>query len=249
MRNKQMHWIVAGILALIAVGSSGLAFAHPGGGGGGGGYGGGGGGHGGGGYHGGGGGYHGGGGGYHGGGGGYHGGGGGYHGGGGGYRGGWHGGGGYGHGWYRGGFYGGWGGLGYGVFFATLPWYYDTYWWDGASYYYADNNYYQWNNNAAEYETVQPPPGLVDQMQTQPPATRELFVYPKAGQSNEQLARDRDDCHRWAVAQVGFDPRVVAGSAGTNATSQSPADSTAAKGADYLRADGACLTGRNYSVE
>jgi len=45
------------------------------------------------------------------------------------------------HGWYGGGYYGAWGGLGYGLFFATLPWYYDTYWWDGAPYYYADDVY------------------------------------------------------------------------------------------------------------
>ncbi len=240
MRTQRMHWIVPVSLALIAVGSSGFAFAHSGGGGGGGGHGGGGGGHGGGGFHGGGG-YRGGGG-FRGGGGWY--GGGGY----GGYRGGYGGRGGYG---WRGG-YGGWGwrGLGYGLFFATLPWYYDMYWWDGVPYYYADDNYYQWNNDAGEYETVQPPAGLVDQVQTQAPANRELFVYPKAGQSNEQLARDREDCHRWAVGQSGFDPRVAdVGSAGRTATGQSSADSTGAKRADYLRAEGACLIGRNYSVE
>ncbi len=236
MRNTRKHGIVAASLALIAVGSSGLAFAHSGGGGG---HGGGGGGHGGGGFHGGGrgGGFYGGG---------YRGG---WHGGGGGYRGGWRGGGGYGYGWYRGGFYGGWGGLGYGLFFATLPWYYDTYWWDGVPYYYADDNYYQWNNSAAEYETVQPPPGLVDQVQTQAPAMRELFIYPKAGQSNEQLARDREDCHRWAVGQSGFDPTATGASSASPPANSEPAGPSTTKRANYLRAEGACLIGRNYSVE
>jgi hypothetical protein len=117
------------------------------------------------------------------------------------------------------------------------------------SYYYADDNYYQWNDSDSAYETVQPPPGLVDQVQAQAPPS-ELFIFPKAGQSNEQLARDREDCHRWAVAQVGFEPPVAAaGAAGTPATSSSSADSTAAKRTDYLRADGACLMGRNYTVE
>jgi hypothetical protein len=139
--------------------------------------------------------------------------------------------------------------LGYGLFFATLPLYYDTYWWDGVPYYYADENYYQWNNNAAEYETVQPPPGLIDQVQTQTPAMRELFIYPKAGQSNEQLARDREDCHRWAVGQSGFDPTAAVAASGAPAANSEPADSTAVKRANYLRADGACLEGRNYSVE
>jgi hypothetical protein len=138
--------------------------------------------------------------------------------------------------------------LGYGLFFATLPWYYDTYWWNGVPYYYTDPNYYQWNSDAAQYETVQPPPGLVDQVRTQAPAAPELFVYPKAAQSNAQLARDREDCHRWAAAQSGFNPRVAADTS-TGATIQSPADSTARKRADYRRADGACLEGRNYSVE
>jgi hypothetical protein len=231
MRNQRMHWIVAVSLALIAVGSSGFALAHSGGGGGGGGGhgGGGGGGHGGGGFHGGGG---------------YRGGGG-FR-GGGGYRGGYGGRGGYG---WRGG-YGGWGGLGYGLFFASLPWYYDTYWWDGAPYYYADDVYYQWNGDANAYETVQPPAGLADQVQAQPPVTRELFIYPKAGQTNEQIARDREDCHRWAVSQSGFNPRVTdVGSAGPTATSPTLGGSTTAKRVDYLRADRACLVAKDYSVD
>jgi hypothetical protein len=130
-----------------------------------------------------------------------------------------------------------------------MPWYCETYWWGGVPYYYADDNYYQWNDGAGAYETVQPPPGLVDQVQTQEPR-RELFIFPAAGQSNEQLARDREDCHRLAVAQVGFDPRVpAAGAAGIAAARSSSADSTAAKRMEYLRIDGACLMRRNYTVE
>ena len=220
MRTQRMHLIVAASLAAIATVFSGAALAHSGGGGG----------------HGGGGGFHGGGG---------------YR-SGGGYRGGWHGGyGGYGHGWYRGGYYGGWGwGLGYGLFFASLPWYYDTYWWDGVPYYYADDVYYRWNGDAGEYETVQPPAGLSDQVKAQAPVVSELFMYPKAGQSSEQQARDREDCHRWAVAQSGFDPTLVASAPTSPATpNTTPADSTTTKRADYLRADAACLEGRNYSVK
>ena len=184
--------------------------------------------------HGGGGGGHGGGGGGHGGG--YHGGGGHYGGRYGGRYGGWRGGYGY------GGFYGGWG---YGLFFASLPWYYDTYWWAGVPYYYADDVYYQWNGDAAEYQTVEPPVGLVDQVKTQTPAVRELFMYPKAGQTTEQQARDRAECHLWAVTEAGFDPTAPPNpSANPSAGSDS-----ASKRTDYLRADRACLEGRNYSVE
>jgi hypothetical protein len=38
-----------------------------------------------------------------------------------------------------------------------------------------------------------------------PPAPR-MFVYPANGQSEEQLERDRYECHAWAVQQSGFDP-------------------------------------------
>jgi hypothetical protein len=87
-------------------------------------------------------------------------------------------------------------------------------------------------------------------VQAQAAVTRELFIYPKAGQTNEQIARDREDCHRWAVGQSGFNPRVAdVGSVGTTATRPAPAGSTAAKRADYLRADRACLAAKDYSVE
>jgi hypothetical protein len=231
MNIRRMLTIIAATLAVIAIASSGSAVAHPGGSSGGGGaHAGGGGAHGGGGFHGGGGAH----------------GGGGFR-GGGGYRGGWHGGGGYRHGWYGGGFYGPWGGLGYGLFFASLPWYYDTYWWNGAPYYYADDVYYQWNRDAAEYVTVEPPAGLSDEVKALAPVVTELFMYPKAGQSSEQQARDREECHRWAVDQAGFDPTAAAGTTAPN--NKASTDMTAAKRADYLRADGACLEGRNYSVK
>jgi hypothetical protein len=130
--------------------------------------------------------------------------------------------------------------LGYGLFLGALPWYYSTYWWDGVPYYYADNAYYLWNGNVGQYEQVPPPAGLVDQAQ-QAPAPSELFMYPKAGQTAEQQARDRYECHRWAADQTGFDPTQAAGGA--------PAGTAVAKREEYLRADAACLEGRNYSVK
>ena len=65
-------------------------------------------------------------------------------------------------------------------------------------------------------------------------------MYPKGGQSVEQQAKDRYECHRWAADQTGFDPTHADGGVAANAAT--------AKRADYLRADGACLEGRNYSV-
>jgi Glycine zipper 2TM domain len=49
-----------------------------------------------------------------------------------------------------------------------------------------------------------PPPATVAPL----PDTR-VYVYPTAGQSNEQLDRDRYECHLWAVRQSGFDPSVA----------------------------------------
>ncbi|MGO9426671.1 MAG: hypothetical protein ACLQAR_10845 [Steroidobacteraceae bacterium] len=192
--------------------------------------------------------------------------GGGYHGGGyGGYRGGYYGGyrGGYYGGW-RGGYYGGYGwrggywgggcwgcwgwgwGLGLGLYFATLPYYYTTYYWGGIPYYYADNTYYTWDPNASQYVTVAPPAGLQAQVGTAgagaaaggagPSTGTDLIAYPKNGQTPDQQAKDKFDCHQWAVGQSGFDPSL--------GTSAAPA-----KRNDYMRAQAACLEGRGYSVQ
>lgn len=39
-----------------------------------------------------------------------------------------------------------------------------------------------------------------------PPPPVRLFVYPANGQSPDQTARDRYECHAWAVQQTGVDP-------------------------------------------
>ncbi len=153
--------------------------------------------------------------------------------------GGYHGSGYHGWGWH------GWGWRGYGccwlgagLWFWTLPWYYTTYWWNGVPYYYVDNGYYVWNSGTGRYESVRPPSGIANAPAA--PASTELFMYPKGGQSAEQQAKDRYECHRWAADQTGFDPTQAGGGVS--------ADAAAAKRADYQRAQGACLEGRNYSV-
>jgi hypothetical protein len=188
----------------------------------------------------------GGGGGFHGGGfhgGGFHGGG--FYGGGRGSYGGWRGG----YGWH-GGRYGGWccgwgWGFGLGWYVPFLPWYYDTYWWNGIPYYYADGDYYLWDSDVGQYEAVDPPSGL-SQVAPQgslgaggPAVSSELFAYPKAGQSKAQQKLDKDDCRRWAATQTGFDPAQAARQSGK---------SGAAAEQSFLRAQAACLEGRNYSV-
>ena len=54
-------------------------------------------------------------------------------------------------------------------------------------------------------------PGLVAVMLLLLPATQglsepNLYVYPNAGQSEEQVKEDRYACHRWAVKESSFDP-------------------------------------------
>jgi hypothetical protein len=155
------------------------------------------------------------------------------------------------------GYYGPWGwggyGYGYGLFLATLPFYYSTYWWNGMPYYYADSNYYQWNATAGGYESVPPPPGLAAQPMGAEPTTTELFAYPKTGQSTQQQAQDKFECHRWARDQTGFDPTQPGGAAGATGASAAGAVAQATmvpagKRQDYLRAEMACLEARGYSV-
>jgi hypothetical protein len=62
-----------------------------------------------------------------------------------------------------------------------------------------------------------------------------LYVYPAAGQSEEQTNQDRYECHVWAVDHSGFDPTLGAGKA-------QEMDS-------YQRAFVACLEGRDYVVK
>jgi hypothetical protein len=175
-----------------------------------------------------------------------------WHGGGGwhgGYGHGWHGG--YGYGWrggwgWRGGYWGPWGwglgGLAAGLYFASLPYYYSTYWWGGVPYYYADSTYYRWNAEVGQYETVSPPAEVARQAAGQGQVAGQspsagLMVYPKNGQDEEQQGKDKFECHRWAVSQTGFDPTLPGGGAASG------------RRADYFRAQSACLEGRGYSVK
>jgi len=146
-----------------------------------------------------------------------------------------------GYGW-RGGYYGGWGwgglGLGLGLYFATLPLYYSTLWYGGIPYYYADDTYYRYDGSVHQYVTVAPPPEVQSQNGAQEPIGTDLIAYPKNGQSAEQQAKDKYECHHWATVQSGFDPTLGAAAA-----------ASAPKRTDYMRAQAACLDGRGYSVK
>lgn len=44
---------------------------------------------------------------------------------------------------------------------------------------------------------------------------QDVYVYPAKSQSDEQIARDKEECHDWAVKQTGVDPAKVAAEATT----------------------------------
>jgi len=103
------------------------------------------------------------------------------------------------------------------------------------TYYYVNDAYYVWDEPREGYLVVEKPEGA-DQAIADATAGR-LFVYPKEGQSEEQQARDRYECHRWAVTQTHVDP-TLEDATYTNEQRQ-----------DYQRAMTACLEGRGYTVK
>ena len=121
-----------------------------------------------------------------------------------------------------------------GVFVPVLPPFYTTLMLGGVPYYYANDAYYVWRAQEHQYEVVDPP--QVESATVTPAPAQNMFVYPNRGQSAEQEAKDRYECHRWAVDQTGFDPTTATG------------DVDAAKRDDYQRATTACLAARDYTV-
>jgi hypothetical protein len=95
-----------------------------------------------------------------------------------------------------------------------------------------------------------PPPVIIREetpvyIQPVPPVTssptEKIFVYPRQGQSEEQQAKDRYECHSWAVGQTGYDPtKLSAGDMPEARRNQTRAD--------YNRAQDACLDGRGYTM-
>jgi uncharacterized protein DUF6515 len=135
-----------------------------------------------------------------------------------------------------------------GIVVPVLPPFYTTVYVGNVPYYYANDVYYV--QSPQGYAVVAPPPAnvVVEQpppnagVQTPPPgnvaqSSDQLFIYPRQGQSEQQQATDRYECHRWAVSQTGYDPTLTPGAAAATP-----------KLADYQRAMSACLDGRGYTV-
>jgi hypothetical protein len=132
------------------------------------------------------------------------------------------------------------------LYLPTLPWYYQAYLWDGVPYYYVDGNYWVWNGAVGAYEQVQPPAQIAAQGQAPAEAGR-LFVYPREGQTAQQQSKDETQCSQWASAQTGYTPpSAMAGQGGESAHPDGGA--MPAKPQEYLRAEGACLEARGYSI-
>jgi hypothetical protein len=125
----------------------------------------------------------------------------------------------------------------FGLIVPFLPLYYTTLWVGGIPYYYANETYY--TQTEGGYMVAEPPKGEV--AQAPPTTTGQLFIYPRQGQSDQQQAKDRYECHSWAVSQIGYDPTQPTGSVPDTQTNQ--------KHADYQRAMGACLDGRGYTAK
>jgi hypothetical protein len=132
-----------------------------------------------------------------------------------------------------------------GLFLTVLPPFYTTVWFGGVPFYYANDVYYQWYPDQGGYAVVDPPagaeqPNATPQAAPAAPAADNFYIYPRNGQTQEQQAADRYECHNWAKGQTGFDPSQ-AGAGGQGADN-------GANGEHYQRAMTACLEARGYSV-
>jgi len=122
-----------------------------------------------------------------------------------------------------------------------LPPDYSTVWIGGLPYYYANDVYYTWNPIQNGYVVVDPPANADHPSAAPNPSPEDLIIYPKNGQSTDQQAADRYECHNWAKSQTQFDPTLPSGGV--------PANQADAARSSYNRAMSACLTGRGYEVK
>ncbi len=113
---------------------------------------------------------------------------------------------------------------------------------DSHPYYLAGGVYYIWDDLRRGYRVV-PPPEVInetnessEELPNTPENSLDLFVYPNAGQSENEQANDRYDCHLWAVGETDFDPNLEE-------------SSFELEHSEYKRAVTACLEARDYTVK
>jgi hypothetical protein len=111
-----------------------------------------------------------------------------------------------------------------------------------APYYFAPYHYAPYYSPPPVIIREQPPVYIQPAPSVAPSSTERIFVYPRQGQSEAMQAKDRYECHSWAVNQIGYDP-----------TQSSAGDMPEARRnqmrIDYQRAQGACLDGRGYTMK
>jgi len=124
-----------------------------------------------------------------------------------------------------------------GVIVPSLPDDYTLILLNGQFYYIVGDTYYVRVDGG--YRVVSSPVQAAPLAEAATPAepSRQLVIYPAQGQSEEQQARDRYECHRWSAQQSGYDP-----SAAEPGAKGEPVDF-------YYRAMGACLEARGYTVK
>jgi len=106
----------------------------------------------------------------------------------------------------------------------------------GFTYYYVNDVYYTWDDDQEAYVVVEKPDDA-DAAIVEATEDR-LFVYPNQGQNEEQQAKDRYECHRWAVRESHVDPSM------DDEDELGHEDKS-----NYKRAISACLEGRGYTVK
>lgn len=144
-----------------------------------------------------------------------------------------------------------------GIRLGILPPSYSTIWIGSTPYYYYANGiYYTAVPNTPEYVVVDPPAGYETATSQSAPAQapalpppapaspqaapavslpQSLFVYPREGQTQSEIAADRSECNEWATGQTGYDP------ARSSTVS-------AQRTGDFQRAVRTCLEGKGYTV-
>lgn len=127
----------------------------------------------------------------------------------------------------------------FGLTVPVLPPFYTTIWVGGTPYYYANDVYYVWRPEERVYVVSEPP--AENEVVEKTSIPEQIFIYPKQGQSDEQQATDRYECHKWSVGQTTFDPSKPGGNV--------PEEEYTKKRLEYQRAMKACLEARNYSVQ
>ncbi len=124
-------------------------------------------------------------------------------------------------------------GVPYGLFVGSLPGYYSSFWYDDTRYFYSDHTYYTYEPTRRGYVVARSPYGDDEEYDNEELGD-DLYIYPARGQSEQQQADDRYECHRWAASEADYDPLDD--------------EYDASQRKDYQRAMTACLTGRGYTV-